>query len=95
MVAWLAFKSADVTVTKGEPKIRVSSANARRHFCVDCGTGLFYTNEVVLPGLTDIQSATLDESEALAPDVHVQYAEHLGWTEKLHELPSFERYPPG
>jgi hypothetical protein len=95
MIAWIAFKSCDVSITKGEPKCRASSDLARRSFCADCGTGLFYTNEALLPGLTDIQSATLDDAEADAPSIHVQYAEHLSWTEKLHELPQFERYPPG
>lgn len=93
MVGWIAFKSAHVRLTKGEAKVRRSSAAADRHFCADCGTGLFYTNEEVLPGVTDVQSATLDEPEAVPPGAHIQYAEHLQWTEKLEDLPKFERYP--
>jgi hypothetical protein len=26
--------------------------------------------------------------------VHVQTAERIGWMERAHELPTFERYPP-
>lgn len=93
MVGWIAFKSDAVTVTKGEPSVRSSAEHARRHFCGDCGTGLFYLNEQVLPGITDIQSATLDDPEAMPPGAHIQYAEHLGWTDTMDQLPKFERYP--
>ena len=93
MVAWIAFKSDQVRVTSGALKIRASSEHGRRHFCADCGTGLFYTNETSLPGITDIQSATSDNPEAAPPTAHIQYAEHLGWTEQMDALPKFDRYP--
>ena len=93
MVAWIASKSDQVRVTSGAPKIRASSEHGRRHFCADCGTGLFYTNETSLPGITDIQSATSDNPEAAPPTAHIQYAEHLGWTERMDALPKFDRYP--
>ncbi len=93
MVGWIAYRSDQLTVTKGDPKVRASAEHARRHFCADCGTGLFYLNEALLPGVTDIQSATLDDPEALPPGAHIQYAEHLRWTETMADLPKFERYP--
>ena len=31
----------------------------------NCGTGLFYANANVLPGIVDIQSATYDDPEAV------------------------------
>ena len=54
-------------VTKGTPKVYASSRAGRRHFCPDCGTGLFYTNAPVLPGIIDIQSATFDDPAACRP----------------------------
>jgi hypothetical protein len=93
MVGWIAYKTDGVAVTKGSPKVRESSRTGRRHFCADCGTGLFYTNDEFLPGITDIQSATLDDPDAIPPGAHIQYAEHIGWTDRLGELPRFERYP--
>jgi hypothetical protein len=56
-VSWTMYKQDAVKITKGEPKIYASSENARRHFCGQCGTGLFYVNETVLPGIIDIQVA--------------------------------------
>ena len=93
MVSWIAFKSDGVKVTKGTPRERASSVHGRRSFCAECGTGLFYTNDAFLPGITDIQSATLDDPEAMPPGAHIQYAEHIRWTETLDALPKFERYP--
>lgn len=92
-VSWAAFAAGDFRVTKGEPKAFNSSTNAFRHFCSDCGTGLYYVNEQVLPGLVDIQTSTLDDPEGLEPQLHVQAAEKLNWVAHIDALPAFERYP--
>jgi hypothetical protein len=93
MVAWAMFPEASLTLTKGTPKTINSSGTAMRSFCADCGTGLFYRNAEILPGLVDVQSATLDNPEALPPTVQIQTAERLAWMKHVHELPEFERYP--
>ncbi len=94
MVAWAMFRTAAIKTTKGAIKTYASSVNGRRHFCADCGTGLFYTNETILPGITDVQSATFDDPDALPARAHIQTAERIGWMETAHDLPMFERYPP-
>lgn len=91
-VSWAAFKTAEFKV-EGETASYNSSPNAYRHFCAKCGTGLYYVNEQMLPGLVDIQTATLDDAEALVPVLHVQAAEQLKWTHGLEALPKFERFP--
>ncbi len=93
MVAWAAFAEDEFRVTKGEPKTFNSSGASMRSFCPDCGTGLYFRNAEMLPGIVDIQSVTLDNPEALSPAIHVQTAERLGWMEASHALPGFERYP--
>ena len=93
MVTWAMFPETALTVTKGQPKTINSSGTAMRSFCVDCGTGLFYRNDSVLPGIVDIQSSTLDDPESLPPVVHIQTAERLSWMKHLDELPEFERFP--
>jgi hypothetical protein len=95
MVAWAMFPASEVTLLSGEPKVCASSEHGRRHFCGECGTGLFYVNEDMLPGLIDVQTATLDEPDAFfAPSAHIQVAERIGWMKDAHRLPEFERYPP-
>ncbi|HEX2813234.1 MAG TPA: GFA family protein [Sphingopyxis sp.] len=92
MVGWALVSQADLEVT-GTPKIYASSEHGRRHFCADCGTGLFYTNEAVFPGQIDVQSATLDDPDLIPAGAQIQIAERIGWMEKLDEMPTFNRYP--
>ena len=93
MVSWAAFAEEDVEVTSGDPRTINSSGTSMRSFCPDCGTGLFFRNAAVLPGLVDIQSATLDDADAIPPQVHIQTMERLAWVPHLSALPEFERYP--
>jgi hypothetical protein len=93
VVGWSAFPESSLRIVKGKPKVYRSSENGRRHFCAECGTGLFYFNAVNLPGIADVQIATLDDPNAVAPQIHVQTAERLAWMEGAQKLPAFERYP--
>jgi hypothetical protein len=79
MVGWTMYPQSAVMVTKGTPKVYASSQRGRRHFCPDCGTGLFYTNVEMLPGIIDVQSATYDDPDAGPARAHIQVAERIGW----------------
>ncbi len=92
LVAWAAVRQEQLEVT-GEPQTYRSSEHAVRSFCGRCGAGLFYVNEQVLPGLVDVQVAALDDPGALPPQLHVQYADRIGWIEGAFDLPKFDRYP--
>ncbi len=92
MVGWIAFSADKVSVT-GQPVTYKSSENSRRQFCGTCGTGLFFTNAEMLPGVIDIQSCTLHDPAATAPQIHIQTAERLEWMDDIETLPSFPRYP--
>ena len=94
MVGWAMHAAEAVKVTQGEPKIYASSEHGRRHFCANCGSGLFYTNESNLPGIIDVQSGTFDDPDVVPAMLQMQIAERIGWMERAHELPVFERYPP-
>ncbi|MDP3675801.1 MAG: GFA family protein [Novosphingobium sp.] len=93
LVPWIAFATDELTVTQGEAKVYQSSEHGERHFCGDCGTGLFYYNETMLPGIVDIQSATLDNPEVFVPQAHIQMADSLRWEASLDALPRFDRFP--
>ncbi|MBL0115465.1 MAG: GFA family protein [Sphingomonadales bacterium] len=93
MVSWAAFAEGELNLLGGAPKVFNSSGTAMRSFCPDCGTGLFYRNAEYLPGIVDIQSATLDDPDALPAGAHIQTAERLKWMETAHGLPAFERFP--
>ena len=93
MVAWVAFGEADFAVTEGEAKTRNSSGQAMRSFCGECGTPLYFRNAEVLPGIVDVQLATLDDPDAFAPQAHIQVAERIGWMAEARCLPEFARFP--
>ena len=93
MVAWTLFDNDQFRVTQGQAAIYASSEHGRRHFCAGCGTGLFYTNDLIFPSRTDVQSATLDTPEALPPTAQIQTAERIAWMAGLDDLPAFPRYP--
>jgi len=93
MVAWAGYRDEDFAVTQGAPRTINSSGASMRSFCGDCGTGLYYRNSDYLPGQVAVQSATLDDPEAVAPHEHIQLAERLAWMKTAHELPGVERFP--
>lgn len=92
-VAWMAFAEQDVTLTQGTPTVFAGRNGARRHFCPTCGTGLLYTNAAMLPGIVDVQSATLDSAADETPGAQIQCADRLPWMTHLGEMVEFERYP--
>ena len=52
-----------------------------------------FKNDVIFPGMTDVQSATLDDPDALPLQAQIQTAERIGWMAALDDLPTFDRYP--
>ncbi len=93
MVSWAAFSEGDFRVVSGEAITFNSSGQSMRSFCGTCGTGVYFRNADFLPGIVDIQSATLDDPDAYAPMAHIQTAERIGWMAQAHGLPGFERFP--
>jgi hypothetical protein len=93
LVAWAAFAEGDFAVTQGEAQTHNSSGQSMRSFCPRCGTGLWFRNEQVLPGIVDIQLATFDDPDLLKPQAQIQTADRIGWMETAHELPAFKRFP--
>ena len=93
MVSWAAFAEDQFSLEQGELTPFNSSGTTLRSFCPKCGTGIAYRNAEYLPGIVDIQSATLDDPAALPAGAHIQVAERIGWMEAVHELPVFDRFP--
>lgn len=92
-VAWIAVPAPAFRVTQGEARSYNGSGESIRYFCGTCGTGLYFINDAMLPGIVDIQSATLDDTGRHAPGAQIQVAERLGWMADLNDLPCFDRYP--
>ncbi|MFN4023546.1 MAG: GFA family protein [Hyphomonas sp.] len=93
MVVWAMLPKEKFHVTKGAARMVNSSGDSFRHFCPDCGTGLYYINETFLPGLIDVQATTLDEPDAFPPSAQVQTREQAIWVPVLAGIEAFRRYP--
>lgn len=93
MVSWAMFPDTALTLLQGQPTTINSSGTAMRSFCGHCGSGLFYRNAAILPGIVDVQTATLDNPDLLPPSLQIQTAERLHWITRLNDLPGFERFP--
>lgn len=92
VVGWALFASDSVTID-GVPVSYESSPGTIRQFCGTCGTGLFYRNEAIFPGQVDIQTATLDDPDALPAQARIQIADAPRWMAGFGALPAFERFP--
>ncbi|GAA0469977.1 hypothetical protein GCM10009096_08620 [Parasphingorhabdus litoris] len=84
----------EFSVNQGKLKTIAGQGGAERLFCADCGTGIAYKNANILPGMIDVQTATLDLPDAYIPEMNIQLAEQIGWEKMAHEMPSFDRFPP-
>jgi hypothetical protein len=93
MVVWAEFPESEVKITKGTPRTINSSGAAMRSFCPECGTGLFYRNAEILPGVVEVQAATLENPAALPPTLQIQTAERQPWLPHLAALKAYERFP--
>ena len=92
VVSWAGVKKEGLKI-EGELQTYASSEHGRRMFCGRCGTGLFYVNDAWIPDGVDVQTATLDDPDALPVQKQVQVAERIGWMKTAHMLPEFERFP--
>lgn len=92
-VAWAAFAEDKFQLLQGDLTEFNSSGAAMRSFCPSCGTGIAYRNADMLPGIVDIQAATLDNPSAFPLQCHIQTADRIDWMTNADALPEFERYP--
>ena len=91
-VAWMLVAESAISI-EGEPREFESAPGTTRCFCPRCGTGLFYRNANIFPGMIDVQLATLDEPDSVRPADQVQTAERLEFMGDLGGLTDHRRYP--
>ena len=77
-----------VVWTRGQPKWFRSSNLAERGFCGECGTPLAYREvEKGAGGDTELAIGAFDHPASAAPEVQVNPADKLLFTDALHALP--------
>jgi hypothetical protein len=91
--AGVVFPKARVTVTRGAPKSFASSADARRHFCGECGSQLFF-EPLNKPDRFEVTIGSLDDPAAFRPTQHIFCRSRQPWLALDDGLPCFEEWRP-
>jgi len=89
-VAWVTFRSGDVSFCAGEPTVFRSSPPVLRTFCGRCGTPLTYRHESD-PETIDVTTVSLDAPERFAPDREIWTDDMLSWEALNPKLPHYPR----
>ena len=94
VVAWCGAPLSAFAWTKGAPKEYRSSAKSFRIFCADCGAQLGI-RDADAPVEMEINIATLDRPEEVAPRYHIYTASQMPWLHLDDGLPRYSGERPG
>ena len=86
-VAWVTFPRASLGLIAGAPRWYRSSDHARRGFCGDCGSSLFF-EDAREPDSIDVATAILDAPERFAPERHIWVDSGVAWARPADGLPA-------
>jgi hypothetical protein len=68
-----------------------SSEGVRRSFCGKCGTSLTLFSEA-FPEDIYVSVASLDDPNAMPPELHIWRSHRLNWFDTSKELPKYVRF---
>ncbi len=93
----LAFFPEDALQVEGTPatyEMQADSGNTKtRHFCPQCGVGLFGTN-TARAGMISVAVGTANDHAWFEPDAVVYTAQRPDWDITSTDVPNFEAMPP-
>jgi len=90
-VPWVTFPKKDVEYAATPPAQYRSSPKATRGHCVRCGTSLTYADDKH-PDHVDVNTATLDDPDALPPAAHIWVSHKLSWVVLDDGLPQYPEW---
>ena len=83
-----AFNNDDIVFEKGEPKWFQSSEIAKRGFCENCGSALFFKFEGI--DAMDVLIGAFDDPDVFSPRDHLFMKSKLHWIGVDESLPLYE-----
>ena len=92
VVAWTTFPAASFSWTGSSPATYVSSPEARREFCSDCGSYLVFWREG--SSEVSVNTASLDDPAAFPPRMHIFTESRIPWFRTQDDLPQHVGYGP-
>ena len=93
VLAWGSFPVASFAYVAGAPAVYRSSDHGQREFCARCGTQIAYRESVDAKSV-DVNLASLDRPERVAPRCHLWTRSRIPWFETADALPRFEAAAP-
>jgi hypothetical protein len=88
-VAWAGFHREKIALLSGE-LMRVRHADRIRSFARCCSTPIFFQDDENSEWI-DVTICSMDQPEALAPDVAIWTEDRLPWIAAAASLPEFRR----
>ncbi len=88
VVAWCGAPLDSFAWTQGKPKEYRSSPKAFRVFCPECGAQLGF-HRAEAPTEMELNLATLDHPEKIAPRYHIYTSSQLPWLDIHDALPRY------
>ena len=84
--SYAALPHSDLQILQGEEQLsRYAAHGGVKHFCANCGTPLYNTNEKY-PGACMIFLGTLENARNLTPRINVWCESQLPWVNALAEI---------
>lgn len=91
VMAWALVASKDFELLSGNLSEYASSPGVQRTFCGRCGTSVTYFAEQD-PARIGVSTASFDDPDKVAPDVHIWRSQRLSWFETADSLPRYVRF---
>ena len=70
-----------------------SGKDVHRHFCPECGSGIYLQSDAV-PGQVFLKAGVLDDAGWVNPEFHIFTVAKKPWLHLTDSLPQHERMPP-
>lgn len=91
LMAWVAFRRGEFTITAGDCTAYESSPGVVRTFCGRCGTSLTLADDR-FPGEIYVSVGSFDDPEGLPPEFHIWRSHRISWLETSDHLPRYVRF---
>lgn len=93
IVGWVMFETSAVQCDRAFVSEYASSQGARRSFCSQCGTTLFYEADY-MPGAIDITLECFDDQERVQPTAEIWTKHEAECIRSRDRLQRFDALPP-
>jgi hypothetical protein len=90
-VAWATFPTASFSWIAGQPGVYISSAEAQRSFCANCGSYLVFMS-TASPAEVSVNVASFDAPDTFPPRKHIFVESRIAWFHTQDPLPQHRGY---